>query len=98
HRVLHSFPTRRSSDLFVVAEFEQTRPYVDDLQVTLHEVVKGSDGSYDFDATIRYTLAGLDFLVLVEAKRHHYPIKRDVVQTLHRSEEHTSELQSPYDL
>jgi hypothetical protein len=56
---------------------------VDDLSVTLHEKITSADGTYDFDATIRYQLAGMSFLVLVEAKLHKYPIKRELVQVLH---------------
>jgi hypothetical protein len=74
--------TAEEFEKFVVDEFHQTRPFVDDLIVKLHDVVQGTDGTYDFDATIRYRLAGLDFLVVVEAKRHSYPIKREVVQVL----------------
>jgi hypothetical protein len=70
-------------EAFVVAQLELTRPLVEDLQVRLHEVVEGTDGSYDFDATVRFRLAEVDFLVVVEAKRHGHPIKRQVVQTLH---------------
>jgi len=86
-RLVQRFPsaemTAEEFEVFVFEEFEQTRPHVDDLRVTLHDVVQGVDGLYDFDATIRYTLAGLDFLVVVEAKRHKHPIKRETVQTLH---------------
>ncbi|MGL5826430.1 MAG: restriction endonuclease [Nocardioides sp.] len=55
-----------------------------DIRVQLHEVIEGADGSYDFDATVRYELAGMDFLVLVEAKAHKHPIKRELVQVLHQ--------------
>jgi len=55
-----------------------------DIRVQLHEVIEGADGSYDFDATVRYELAGMDFLVLVEAKAHRHPIKRELVQVLHQ--------------
>lgn len=58
-------------------------PELDDLRVEVHELVTGMDGAYDFDATVRYRWAGLDFLVLVEAKRHANPIKRELVQALH---------------
>ena len=75
--------TAREFENFVADAFEQATPYVDDLRVTLHDTVEGTDGTYDFDATIRYTLAGMDFLVVVEAKRHSYPIKREAVQALH---------------
>ena len=56
---------------------------VDNLTVRLHETITGSDGTYDFDATLRYGLGGLDFLVVVEAKRHRNRIKRSLVANLH---------------
>ena len=56
---------------------------LDDLRVEIHERVDGMDGTYDFDATARYRWAGLDFLVVVGAKRHTNPIKRELVQILH---------------
>jgi hypothetical protein len=73
------------------AEFERwvaelyaaTASEVEDLRVTPHEVVIGTDGAYDLDATVRYRLAGMEFLVLVEAKRHRHPIKRELVASLH---------------
>lgn len=51
--------------------------------VEVHDVIEGDDGTYDFDATARFSFAGMDFLVLVEAKRHKNPIKRELVQVLH---------------
>lgn len=57
---------------------------VDDLVVTLHEKIVGADGAYDFDATVRYRFAGMAFLVVVEAKLHRNPIKRELVQVLHQ--------------
>ena len=57
---------------------------VDDLVVTVHEKVVGADGVYDFDATVRYRFAGMAFLVVVEAKLHRNPIKRELVQVLHQ--------------
>ena len=59
-------------------------PLVDDLKVTLHERITRPDGTYDFDATIRFNVAGMSFLVLVEAKRRKNPIKRELVQVLHQ--------------
>lgn len=67
---------------FVVATFEQVSPAVDHLQVRLHERIESPDGDYDFDATVRFELGGLAFLVLVEAKFHRNPIKREVAQIL----------------
>jgi len=75
------------------AEFEEfvadrllgpAAPHVSGLTVTLHEKVAGSDGTYDLDATVRYRFAGMDFLVVVEAKHHRNPIKRELVQVLHQ--------------
>jgi len=54
------------------------------LRIQNHEVVEGRDGTYDFDATVRYELAGMAFLILVEAKLHKNPIKRETVQVLHQ--------------
>jgi hypothetical protein len=51
--------------------------------VTLHDKVQGTDGQYDFDATVRFSVGGMEFLVLVEAKRHKNPVKRELVQILH---------------
>jgi hypothetical protein len=39
--------------------------------------------TFDLDATIRFRWAGMDFLVVGEAKRHTHPIKRELVQVLH---------------
>ncbi|MEX0949011.1 MAG: restriction endonuclease, partial [Acidimicrobiia bacterium] len=70
-------------EVFVAELFESTRSSVDNLHVTVHDQVAGVDGTYEFDATIRYRLLGMDFVVLVEAKRHANPIKREHVQALH---------------
>lgn len=68
---------------FVVGLLESIEPLVEALEVTLHDKIRGADGLYDFDATVRFELAGMGFLVLVEAKRHKDPIKRELVQVLH---------------
>lgn len=67
---------------FVVELLDSAGPHVDGLEVTLHDKVEGVDGTYDFDATVRFALAGMAFLVVVEAKRHTNPIKRELVQVL----------------
>jgi hypothetical protein len=67
-----------------VAElYAAVAPEVEDLRVTQHEVVEGVDGTYDFDATARFRWGGIDFLVLIEAKRHRNSIKRELVASLH---------------
>ena len=62
--------------------FAQAAPLVEDLRVAYQDKVEGTDGAFVFDATIRYRFAGLDFRVVVEAKRHRDPIKREVLQVL----------------
>lgn len=52
--------------------------------VTLHDRVTAADGTYDLDATVRYELAGMSFVVVVEAKRHKHTIKRQAVVNLHQ--------------
>jgi hypothetical protein len=69
---------------FVAQLLGSAMPEVDHLTVTLHDKIEGPDGAYDFDATVRYRFAGMSFLVLVEAKRHKNPIKRELVQVLHQ--------------
>lgn len=68
---------------FVVELLESVNPSVDDLKVILHDKIPGVDGLYDFDATVRFGLGGMRFIVLIEAKRHKNPIKRELVQVLH---------------
>ena len=58
-------------------------PGLVDFVVTSHETIEGVDGSFDFDATVRYRCLGMDFLVVIEAKRHSNPIKRALVQVLY---------------
>jgi len=68
---------------FVVELLESVSPLVEGFEVTLHDKIQGADGLYDFDATVRFGLGGMRFLVLIEAKRHKNPIKRELVQVLH---------------
>ena len=44
------------------------------------EKVSGTDGDYFIDVTVRFQALDVDFLVLVECKRHSSPIKRELVQ------------------
>jgi hypothetical protein len=68
---------------FVVDLLEAVGPSFHDFEVNLHDTLDGVDGAYDFDATVRFGLGGMQFLVLVEAKQHKNPIKRELVQVLH---------------
>jgi restriction endonuclease Mrr len=73
-------------EVFVTSLFDalEDSGAISNLRVQNHEVIRGVDGTYDFDATARYELAGMSFLVLVEAKHHKNPIKRETVQVLHQ--------------
>jgi restriction system protein len=44
--------------------------------------VDGSDGEYEIDITIRFRVLGVEYLTLVECKRHANKVKREDVQTL----------------
>src|SRR5690349_11550075 len=84
------FPIRYPPADITPSEFEEwigelyaaVTPRVDNLRVEVHDIVHGVDGSFDIDVTVRYVLGGLQFLVLVEAKRHKNAIKRELVQAL----------------
>lgn len=84
--IFRSYPSPDMSpyefEQFVAELIRKTESEVKSFDVKVHERIEGLDGSYDFDATVRYRFLGMDFLVLVEAKYHHHPIKRDVVQVL----------------
>jgi hypothetical protein len=68
---------------FVADTLSHASGLVEDLRITFHERLGAHDGTYDIDATVRFRLDGMDFLVLIEAKRHTSSIKREVVQLLH---------------
>jgi hypothetical protein len=67
---------------FVVDTFQSVETAVDNLKVELHDKIVGVDGEYDFDATVRFSMGGMNFLVFAEAKRHKNPVKRELVQVL----------------
>lgn len=69
---------------FVVATLRNMNGNADNLEVKLHQIVEGTDGTFDIDAVMTFEVKGMTFRVLVEAKRHKNPIKRDVVQVLHQ--------------
>jgi Restriction endonuclease len=69
---------------FVTQLLGSAEQVVGDLVITLHDKIQGTDGTYDIDGTVRYEFAGMSFLILVEAKRHKNPIKRELVQVLYQ--------------
>jgi len=68
---------------FVAELFGSAATEVEDLEVRVLDTIKGVDGSYVFDATVRFTVAGLQMLVVVEAKHHGRSVERSYVQILH---------------
>lgn len=46
------------------------------------ETIEGVDGSYVMDGTLRFEVAGMEFLVLVECKRHSRPVEREDLMVL----------------
>ncbi|HKO20914.1 MAG TPA: restriction endonuclease [Acidobacteriaceae bacterium] len=71
-------------ETFVTKMFSSASSIVNKLKVTQHEKIVGTDGTYDFDCTVRYEFMNVEFLVLVEAKLHSNPIKRELVQVLYQ--------------
>lgn len=70
-------------EMFAADWLAEADPHADGFSVTVHQTIEAADGSYDFDATVSFSVAGMDFLVLVECKKHSSPIKRQLVQILH---------------
>jgi len=77
-------PTYRleSSRTSVAELYASLPPEFKNVEVKVRDRIKGEDGTYEFDATVRYEWGGMEFLIVVEAKRHAAPIKREVVQIL----------------
>lgn len=70
-------------ETFVAELLGSVATEVEDLDVRVLDTIEGVDGSYVFDATVRFTFAGLQMLVVVEAKRHGRSVERSYVQILH---------------
>src|SRR5207248_7411908 len=87
---LHSFPTRRSSDL-VKLNTVLMRGKNDG------EVFRLLDFAAEHDIAIRFIELMPVSLTEMLSKKNFFPVT-ELFARLQRSEEHTSELQSPYDL
>lgn len=74
--------TPEAFERFVADLFDGPGRHLANYRVTLHDRIQAADGTYDFDATVRFKFKGLEFLVLLEAKAHQHPIKRELVQIL----------------
>src|SRR5437867_2338235 len=93
HRSLHSFPTRRSSDLTSAVPATRTK-----LDMTLYLLLAlffftAVAGFFAFPLAVRFFFAAFFLTARGLAFFDFFTGARD-----DRSEEHTSELQSPYDL
>lgn len=67
----------------VVRLFTKAGRGVSNVRVKHRDLVKGHDGDYVIDTTVRFeALGGAEFLVLIEAKFHKRPVERSVVQEL----------------
>src|SRR5207248_9873498 len=86
HRYLHSFPTRRSSDLLVNHIVPSDRLAEETLKLARH-LSQFSPAITALGKQAFYQQIGLG-----------RPEAYDLAGRVMRSEEHTSELQSPYDL
>src|SRR5207248_11053975 len=97
-RCLHSFPTRRSSDLRCTTDqLVRLETWVrEGLANREHVVAILFDLEKAYDTTWKYGIL-LDLFKV--GLRGYLPIFiSKFLENRHRSEEHTSELQSPYDL
>src|SRR5207248_11259652 len=90
HRILHSFPTRRSSDLRSELAEQQK------LQVGFNRIFQGFMALGLFVGVA--ALGVIAFRSVVERRQQIGMLRAIGYQKGTRSEEHTSELQSPYDL
>lgn len=68
---------------FVADVLNAAGAHAESFGVQAHETLHGPDGSYEFDAVATYKVLGMPHILLVEAKRHKNPIKRELVQALH---------------
>src|SRR5207249_11180835 len=85
HPTLHSFPTRRSSDLFGL---DQGRAGLEPVRASLHRLGGGEEGPLEV-----HVIQGH-----LEDRLHGPRLPRALDKYVTRSEEHTSELQSRFDL
>ncbi|GGB74266.1 hypothetical protein N798_05560 [Knoellia flava TL1] len=63
---------------------EEVMSAAEGFTIERHTILEADDGTYDIDATATFEVGGFAFLVLVEAKRHKDPIKRELVAVLHQ--------------
>src|SRR5205085_10424105 len=94
HRVLHSFPTRRSSDLLERSLNELVRRH-EDLRTAFPSV--GGQPMQLIKPPAPFAIPALDLSDL-DASDREARVKRLIDEEARRSEEHTSELQSQSNL
>src|SRR5205807_10383370 len=95
HPPLHSFPTRRSSDL---SPGRTKRSRTSAARGRLRRSSRTAEESTTAKSPIPFRALLTDDLGRREAGLHRRKRRQTLDQFLHRSEEHTSELQSPCNL
>jgi hypothetical protein len=88
---MKSFPnpqdiTPRDFEIAVKKWFEASAhaKSLDTFEVKHLDAMKGVDGEYEFDVTIRFSMfVGMKVSICCECKKHKNAIKREVVQVLH---------------
>lgn len=91
-RIVSRYPpaeeiTPAEFEAYVADVIEAVGAQYDTFAVERHAVIVAADGNYDFDAVASFEVGGMTFRVLVEAKRHSNPIKRELVQALHTKQQ-----------
>jgi restriction system protein len=66
----------------VKLHIDAMRCEVKDYQSRHREEIRGFDGEYEIDITVRFSVIGVEYLTLVECKRCKRPIEREDVQVL----------------
>src|SRR5207244_13658276 len=94
NRHLHTFPTRRSSDL---SHFTHYSKYGNKFPKAIEAVLSGSVKKHTFSPSGRVvlTVVGRDGEEFIDPERPFCSCDNFFFKVLGRSEEHTSELQSP---
>src|SRR5207248_9224920 len=90
---LHSFPTRRSSDLEPESRMKQELEQGLNQRLLVEEELKNARETLE-EIENELKILEKERLILEESLEKN----RNEIEQLKRSEEHTSELQSPYDL
>ena len=76
-------PSPEEFELTVKSWFDKTGKVLTAYESCHRGKLKGSDGTYEIDVTLRFEEFGSEFTVLCECKHHKNPVKREAVQILY---------------